>query len=115
MLLERKFTKGCQMHFPGYVRTTCHMERTEILSALQPKQTLPDKVYDKIAALNSYVLFTPQSIEVINSFPDIETHTKLWTRLTPSTPLKIWSMESGSLRSFTTYGLSTMIQRGQCP
>jgi hypothetical protein len=31
------------MHFPGYVRTTCHMERTEILSALQPKQTLPGK------------------------------------------------------------------------
>ena len=29
--------------------------------------------------------------------------------------LQTWLMESGSLRIFITYGLSIMIQRGQCP
>jgi hypothetical protein len=40
----------CENHMPFKQATLDHMGRTEILSALQPKQSLPDKVYDKIAA-----------------------------------------------------------------
>ncbi len=87
-----------------------------LLKVAQDKQSKTDfhalAEYDP--SINSYVFFL-QSVEVISSVPDIEAHNKLWKKLTPSIPSKTWLMESESLRIFITYGLSTMIQRGQGP
>ena len=43
----------CENHMPFKQAAQDNMGRTEILSALQPKQSLPDKVYDKIAAVHN--------------------------------------------------------------
>jgi hypothetical protein len=65
--------------------------------------------------INSYVLFTPPVGRSDKLLPRHRGPYQVMDKLAPSTQSKTWLMESGSLRIFTTYGLSTMIQRGQCP